>query len=605
MLNRLKYLLLLLLVSTLTSCSNKENEIDTKIKDLIHWRSEWNDKVFEDATKENKLVLLNLEARWCHWCHVMKAETYQDTNIANLLNEKFIAVRIDQDDNAYLSNRYKDYGWPATIILDASGAEIVKRAGYIEPESMLKLLQAVIENPSPEQEFSRAIEYSTTSNLNDDLKAKLIANYFASLDLEKGGLAIQQKYIDRDTLEYSLYLAHKSQDPKEAELAKNYSLLTLKQAILIMDKVWGGFYQYSTHEDWYKPHYEKLAEVQAEYLKIYSLAQLQYPNPEFLKIIKATVKYLDSFLTEKFTGRFYSSQDADLIAGKKASDYFALNDRERRAKGIPIVDKNIFASKNGKIIEALVYAYKASADKSYLDKAIKAAKSINKTHRKKDYSYSHSLKDTSSYLSDNLFMAKAELALYEASAELVWLKSSIATAKYIIKNYRAEQPGYLSNNFQDRAKTSKLNQALKPVPVLDENIKLARFFNLLYHYSGDIQFKNEAKYIMQYLASRDIALDSISEPAILIADLELAEDPVHFTVVGAKNNSKSKQLFNAVQQYPYSSYIRVEWWDPKGTKLMNQDVEYPSELPRPAVFSCANHACSLPIFEVADLKSSF
>ncbi len=592
---------LVLLSLCLIGCKQLDSQPEaSKHEDSkVHWQSEWNDQVFEDAKKNNKLIILNLEAIWCHWCHVMQAETYANDDVAKLLNDNFIALKIDQDSNSYLSNRYKDYGWPATIMFNAQGQEIVKRAGYIDPESMKKLLAAVIADPSPENDYSEAIQYSTTSYLSEELKQQLRTNYSSSLDLKLGGLNLAQKYIDRDTIEYGLLIAKES--GPQAESAKASTLQTLKAAIAISDSEWGGFYQYSTHGDWDHAHYEKLASVQAEYLRIYSLAQLQYPHPQFKQTIFATVKYIDQFLTD-FSGAFYTSQDADLIQGKKASDYFKLSDKERKAKGIPKVDKNIYADRNGRIIEALVMAYRAIQDPKLLARAIKAAQTINRTHKHSNNSYKHGAKDKHSYLSDNLYMAAATLALYEATADRKWLTSSKQIAEYIIDNYKSSEPGYLSNDKQDRAANAKINSLLKPSPVLEENIKLARLFNLLAHYTGVNKFKDEAKYIMQYLASKEVALSSLSEPGILIVDRELAEDPVHFTIVGSKRDSKAKKLFTTALQYP-ATYIRIEWYDRKEGKLMNPDVEYP-ELPQAAAFSCINHACSLPIYDKAELLAT-
>ncbi len=82
----------------------------------------------------NAFVILDLEAVWCHWCHVMEKTTYKDAKVVALLKSKYLPVRVDQDANPDLSNRYGDWGWPATIIFAPDGTEIVKRRGYLPPE---------------------------------------------------------------------------------------------------------------------------------------------------------------------------------------------------------------------------------------------------------------------------------------------------------------------------------------------------------------------------------------------------------------------------------------------------------------------------------------
>src|SRR5580700_9553054 len=109
----------------------------------------WSDAVFARAKREHKFVLLDLEAVWCHWCHVMDGTTYADPAVAALISGSYLAVRVDQDARPDLASRYEDYGWPATIIYGPDGAEIVKKQGYLAPAGMARLLQAVIDDPSP------------------------------------------------------------------------------------------------------------------------------------------------------------------------------------------------------------------------------------------------------------------------------------------------------------------------------------------------------------------------------------------------------------------------------------------------------------------------
>src|SRR5689334_8883700 len=100
--------------------------------DPIAWQP-FNDSVFDRAQREERLVLMDLEAVWCHWCHEMDETTYRDPDVRRLVAERFIAVRVDQDSRPDLSNRYEDYGWPATVIFGADGRELVKMQGYIPP----------------------------------------------------------------------------------------------------------------------------------------------------------------------------------------------------------------------------------------------------------------------------------------------------------------------------------------------------------------------------------------------------------------------------------------------------------------------------------------
>src|SRR4051794_10538022 len=104
-----------LLLAILSAASTAHSAVATN---EIAWQP-WSDKLFETAKKENKLVILDLEAVWCHWCHVMDEQTYSDPEVKKLIGSNYIAVRVDQDSRPDLSNRYEDYGWPATIFFSS------------------------------------------------------------------------------------------------------------------------------------------------------------------------------------------------------------------------------------------------------------------------------------------------------------------------------------------------------------------------------------------------------------------------------------------------------------------------------------------------------
>lgn len=112
------------------------------------WR-EWSPGVFDEARAAGRLVLLDLRAEWCQWCRKMEATTYRDPRVLEVLGEHYIAVRADIEAEPELARRYEGYGPPATAIFDADGGELVRKRGYLRPQWMLWMLQAVAE-PAPE-----------------------------------------------------------------------------------------------------------------------------------------------------------------------------------------------------------------------------------------------------------------------------------------------------------------------------------------------------------------------------------------------------------------------------------------------------------------------
>ncbi len=139
----------------------------------VEWRRD-DVEAFQEARDGKRFVLLYLEAVWCHWCHVMDHETYADSGVADAIAAHYVPLRIDQDSRPDLANRYRDYGWPATIVFAADGTEIVKRRGYIPPERMRRLLAAIVADPSPEQVAAAdaAVVLAPVSALPNDLRSE-------------------------------------------------------------------------------------------------------------------------------------------------------------------------------------------------------------------------------------------------------------------------------------------------------------------------------------------------------------------------------------------------------------------------------------------------
>src|SRR5579863_1763540 len=146
----------------------------------LQWHS-WSNDVFARAKQEHRFALLDLEAVWCHWCHVMDTTTYVNPGVIRTLQSNYLLVKVDQDSRPDLSNRYEDYGWPATIVFSADGQEIVKRRGYLPPSEMLSMLKAIISDPSPgpSVEPEAKLELPSSPLLSAAARKHLQANYLA------------------------------------------------------------------------------------------------------------------------------------------------------------------------------------------------------------------------------------------------------------------------------------------------------------------------------------------------------------------------------------------------------------------------------------------
>ncbi len=554
----------------------------------LKWQP-WSDAAFAQAKAENKFVLLDLEAVWCHWCHVMEATTYQDPATVALLNSKYVLVRVDQDSRPDLASRYEDYGWPATVVFDGDGQEIVKRRGYLPPVQMASILKAIIDDPTPGPSIvaESKIEFADSPFLSAELRERLQKNYIAGYDLKHGSWGTDQKYLDWDATELAMALARKG-DMQAEKMARQ----TLDAQFNLIDPAWGGVYQYSTDGDWKHPHFEKIMQMQAENLRIYSLAYEQFKNPAYLKAALDIHRYLKAFLMSP-EGAFYTSQNADLIDGVHSDKYFKLDDAARRKQGIPRIDKHIYSRENGWAINSLVALYQATGDQQYLSEAITAANWIMTNRSHAEGGFTHDAKDVSGpYLNDTLAMTRAFVNLYASSGDRQWLDRARAGFAFIAAHFKnAEGAGFLTA-------AVPTDHAYKPHPERDENLVLAKVANLAYQYTGDESIQKISQDAMKFPVTPEIAKE-FTAAGTLLADSELTAQPTHLTIVGHKDDAASLELFRTALQFP-STYKRVEWWDKREGTLPRGDVEYP-ELDKPAAFVCTERSCSSPITDPAKL----
>jgi len=555
----------------------------------IAWQP-WSDDVFAQAKREHKFVLLDLQAVWCHWCHVMDVTTYSDPRVIALMRSHYIAVRVDQDSRPDLASRYQDYGWPATVVFNGDRGEIVKRQGYLPPEQMASMLQAIIDDPTPGPSVVNAKPLDVGDGKTAANVENLTQQFWNGYDTKLGSWGTVQKFLDWNNVEYCV-AATRSGNAR----AENAARQTLQAQLKLVDPVWGGVDQYSAEGDWDHPHFEKIMQFQAENMRIYAKAYAQWKEPVYRQTAEGIAHYIRDFLTSP-DGAFYTSQDADLVPGVHSADYFRLDDAGRRRLGLPRVDKHIYARENGWCIEALATLAAVTGGNDARDVALRAARYIIANRSLPGGGIRHGEEENGPpSLGDTLAMGRAFLKLYELTADRAWLMRASRAASFIDTHFDYRARGTIIGYTPVAATTGA---SFAPVPDFDENVSLARFANLLSHYTGMPHEHEIAENALRFPAAPEVAQSRLSAVGgLLLAQQEVAAEPLHVAIVGRKTDASARNLFLAAIRYPVI-YKQVEWID---RSTGEPDAGQYPDLPRAAAYICTNGACSSPVFSPDDL----
>lgn len=555
----------------------RSTELNPTHSDL-EWQS-LTEETFIQAAKENKIILLNLEANWCHWCHVMHDSTYSNPEILAYINKYFIPVKADQDANPELSNRYKDWGWPATIFINAKGEDVVKRAGYIAPENFLRLLKAIVADPSPEVAIDNLSNVKAIRTENPELQKELIANFGNSLDYKRGGFDQAQKYVEFATFEYAIY---GSKDKN----VKNWTKLSIEGAKKLSDPAWGGVYQYSTHNDWEHLHFEKLLSIQARYTQLFLLNYYYNADEASLDYAKKTVAYADRFLLKK-NGLYSNAQDADLVQGEHAEEYFKLSDSERMKLGVPKVDTNTFTDNNAAMAISLSKLYHATGEKRYLDqsKAV-VAQLLKRKNAAGLYNHGFQSRGIAS-LRDQIAVAELFVEYLKNDPNNETIKKEMKQLLVLIRTHFSNENGSL--------KSFSGSIGLTPEPIIEENIRMARVFNWYAAFSKDESFKKSGVKVYQFLISDAVSKDYYTEPALLLLESEIQEEPTNYVYLQRGNGNDFAGAMHVV--VPFYSIV----YDGELESLPEDKQELIEGFNENVLLMCTSSYCSSPMYDLESL----
>ena len=319
----------------------------------IQWH-EWGEEAFATAQRENKPILLDIGAVWCHWCHVMDRESYDNPEIAEIVNQHFIAVKVDRDERPDIDSRYQvavssisgQGGWPLTAFLTPDGKPFYGGT-YFPPDDhygrpsfkrvLLSISNAyheknddVIEQASlVEGAISHAESFAGKSaDFSPTVIDAIVQSTLKMYDPQNGGFGSAPKFPHSAVLDLLIDHYVRSGD----ENLRNVFVTTLEKMARggVYDQLAGGFHRYSVDERWIVPHFEKMCYDNSELLKNYVHAYQATGSEFFAFVARDIIRWMDEWLSDRNHGGFYASQDADYSMDDDG-DYFTWTLKEAQA----------------------------------------------------------------------------------------------------------------------------------------------------------------------------------------------------------------------------------------------------------------------------------
>jgi len=307
----------------------------------------WSEEAFERARRENKPVFLSTGAVWCHWCHVMAQESFEDEDTARMMNELFVNVKLDRDERPDIDRRYQQAvaamgggsGWPLSVFLTPD-KRVFYGGTYFPPDSrqgrpsFKSVLKAVSDFYSSRRDdavgYAERVmealrpEPMEAGRLDEAMLRDAETAILSQVDREHGGFGSAPKFPMTAALEFLLKQSVKGADPDTVEAARK--MLDAMAAGGIHDHLGGGFHRYSVDEAWIVPHFEKMADDNAGLLRNYVDGYSVFNDERFRDIAMGIITFIRDVLSDP-EGGFYASQDADVTPDDEGG-YFTWTEEE-------------------------------------------------------------------------------------------------------------------------------------------------------------------------------------------------------------------------------------------------------------------------------------
>jgi uncharacterized protein YyaL (SSP411 family) len=430
-------------------------------KNPINWQR-WDKKLYNTNNTDNKLLVVSIGYSSCHWCHVMEKETFEDSGVASFMNEKFISIKVDREENPEIDNIYMTAtqmmtgrgGWPLNVVCLPDGRPVYGGT-YHTKEQWLEVLgkiQKVYENDKKQlygiaekvekgiQEVNR-FEYTEEEA---DFKPQLLQNemkiWTSQWDMINGGEKQNQKFITPTKFNYILQYQHLNEDTKIKAYLKN----TLENIANsgIVDHLEGGFYRYTVDPEWKIPHFEKMLYDNAQLLSLYANAYKEFKTPLFKSTVYKTFDFLQKRM-ENIEGGYFSAIDADNEQGEGRYYMFNVDEIKKAA---------------GQDLSMILDYYQIELDKPIENSFY---------HLRKTNDFNTFLKK---YSITNDQLVEKQQKWESQFEELKEKREFPLTDKKIITSWNAQMVSGLLNSFEAFGDKQFLNQAQRTYSFLRENL---------------------------------------------------------------------------------------------------------------------------------------
>ena len=430
-------------------------------KNPINWQR-WDKKLYNTNNTDNKLLVVSIGYSSCHWCHVMEKETFEDSGVASFMNQKFISIKVDREENPEIDNIYMTAtqmmtgrgGWPLNVVCLPDGRPVYGGT-YHTKEQWLEVLgkiQKVYENDKKQlygiaekvekgiQEVNR-FEYTEEEA---DFKPQLLQNemkiWTSQWDMINGGEKQNQKFITPTKFNYILQYQHLNEDTKIKAYLKN----TLENIANsgIVDHLEGGFYRYTVDPEWKIPHFEKMLYDNAQLLSLYANAYKEFKTPLFKSTVYKTFDFLQKRM-ENTEGGYFSAIDADNEQGEGRYYMFNIDEIKKAA---------------GQDLSMILDYYQIELDKPIENSFY---------HLRKTNDFNTFLKK---YSITNDQLVEKQQKWESQFEELKEKREFPLTDKKIITSWNAQMVSGLLNSFEAFGDKQFLNQAQRTYSFLRENL---------------------------------------------------------------------------------------------------------------------------------------